>query len=219
MQALAARRGRLLDYLIALPRLAEPGARWSYSTTGYLLLACILERAGGAAFGAVMETTLLRPLGLADTGEDDPGRINPGRALGHVRGRDGSWRNAPNDALAEADGPRELYSTAADLDRWGCAIMAGEVLSPDGAALTFTPHAHVGPGSDFDPSLDYGYGWFPRSRLPLDRRHDRRLPRGDVAISGRAAERGHAVEQRAGRLAGPVPRPGPHPARLIRAGR
>ncbi|HEY1753412.1 MAG TPA: serine hydrolase domain-containing protein [Caulobacteraceae bacterium] len=160
MQALAARRGRLLDYLIALPRLAEPGARWSYSTTGYLLLACILERAGGAPFGAVMEATLLRPLGLADTGEDDPRRVNPGRALGHVRRRDGSWRNAPNDALAEADGPRELYSTAADLDRWGCAIMAGEVLSPDGAALTFAPHAHVGPGSDFDPSLDYGYGWF-----------------------------------------------------------
>jgi len=42
----------------------------------------------------------------------------------------------------------------------GRAGLSGVVrISRDGA-LSFTPHAHVGPGSDFDPSLDYGYGWF-----------------------------------------------------------
>ena len=64
------------------------------------------------------------------------------------------------DALAGVDAPREFYSTVADLDRWGTGILNGEVLSEAGVQLTFTPHAQVGPGSDFDPSLGYGYGWF-----------------------------------------------------------
>jgi CubicO group peptidase (beta-lactamase class C family) len=85
--------------------------------------------------------------------------VNLGRATGQI-GRDGEWRNAPNDELAEIEGPREFYSTVADLDRWGTAILQGEVLNDKGLELTFLPHALVGPGSDFDPSLGYGYGWF-----------------------------------------------------------
>jgi CubicO group peptidase (beta-lactamase class C family) len=62
--------------------------------------------------------------------------------------------------LAEIEGPREHYSTAADLDRWGTALLRGEALSAAALDLTFTPHAKVGPESGFDPSLSYGYGWF-----------------------------------------------------------
>ncbi|MGH6970747.1 MAG: serine hydrolase domain-containing protein, partial [Caulobacteraceae bacterium] len=156
---LAERKERLLGYLAALPQDGEPGARWAYSTTGFLVLGYVLERVLGARFGEAMETALLRPLGLDDTGEDDPARVNPGRAMGH-NGADGVWANAGDDALAAVDGPREFYSTAADLDRWGVAILEGRALSPEAAQLTFTRHAQTGPDGGFDPSLDYGYGWF-----------------------------------------------------------
>lgn len=159
MARLADQGGRLVDYLVALPPAFEPGARWRYSSSGYLLLAEVAAAAAGTPFDALLGELFLGRLGLADTGPDDPMRVNPGRALGHAR-QGGEWRHAPNDALAGADGPRELYSTAADLDRWASALLEGRVLDDAGLAATFARHAHVGPGSDFDPSLDYGYGWF-----------------------------------------------------------
>lgn len=158
--ALLAKRGEpLLVYLTAQPQLFDPGTRWSYSSTGFLLLAHVLEAVGGTSFDALIRDLFLQPLGMHDTGPDDPYRINPGRATGQI-GFDGTWRNARNDELAEIDAPREFYSTVGDLDRWGSAVLDGHVLDDAGLALTFWTHAQVGPGSDFDPSLGYGYGWF-----------------------------------------------------------
>ncbi len=159
MADLAVRNGRLLDYLVELPQMFVPGEKWGYSSTGFLLLAHVVEEVLGSPFDAVIRDMFLRPLGMHDTGPDDPYRVNPGRASGQI-GRDGEWRNAGNDRLAEIDAPRELYSTVADLDRWGSAILNGDVLSPAGLELTFTPHAEVGAFGDLDPSLRYGYGWF-----------------------------------------------------------
>jgi CubicO group peptidase (beta-lactamase class C family) len=165
MVELAERGGRLIDDLPRSPQVFEPGAKWGYSTTGFLVLAYLLGEVMGTPFDQLMADMFLRPLGLADTGPDDPYTVNPGRAMGQI-GQDGVWRNAANDRLAEVDGPREFFSTAADLDRWGVALLGGEVLDAAGLELTFTPHAQVGPGSDFDPRLGYGYGWFlgPRHR-------------------------------------------------------
>jgi CubicO group peptidase (beta-lactamase class C family) len=164
MVGLTMRGGSLFEYLIRLPQLFEPGERWNYSTTGFLLLAYVLEHVSGSRFDAVVGEMFLGPLGMNDTGPDDPYRVNPGRAIGQI-GRDGQWRNAPNDRLAEIDGPREFYSTVRDIDRWGTAMLDGEILDDAGLDLTFSPHARVGAGSDFDPSLSYGYGWFLGDRF------------------------------------------------------
>lgn len=159
MVKLAMRGGSFFDYLIAMPQRFEPGEKWHYSTSGYLLLAYLIERVTASSFGTAIREMFLAPLGMLDTGPDDPYRVNPGRALGHIVDR-GEWRNAPNDRLAEIDAPREFYSTVADIDRWGIAMLGGEILSGAGLEMTFSPHARVGAGTDFDPSLSYGYGWF-----------------------------------------------------------
>lgn len=164
MVALAARRGSFLEYLVALPQLFEPGMKWNYSSTGFLLLAYVLQEVTGSAFDSLMQDMFLAPLKMRDTGPDDPYRANPGRAIGQIA-RDGVWFNARNDRLAEISGPREFYSTVADLDRWGTALLDGEVLSEAALELTFSPHAHVEAGSGFDPSLSYGYGWFLGDRF------------------------------------------------------
>ena len=164
MVGLAMRKGRLLDYLIDLPQIFAPGEKWGYSSTGFLLLAYLVQQVTGSPFDAVIGDMFLRPLSMPDTGPDDPYRINPGRASGQI-GHHGEWRNAGNDRLAEIDAPREFYSTVADLDRWGSAVLNGDVLNPAGLELTFTPYAQIGPFGDLDPSLRYGYGWFLGDRF------------------------------------------------------
>src|ERR1700722_17066530 len=52
MLRLVARKGRLLDYLIALPQIFAPDERWAYSTTGFLLLAYVVEEVSGSPFDA-----------------------------------------------------------------------------------------------------------------------------------------------------------------------
>jgi CubicO group peptidase (beta-lactamase class C family) len=157
--ALKARGGRLLDYLAAQPPLRPPGAGWRYSSSGFLILAYVVQAAAGAPFAQVADDLLLRPLGLADTGPDDPFVVNPGRATGQIATANG-WRNAPLDDLAEIDGPREFYSTVGDIDRWATALGQGRVLDPARLALMLTPHARVGDFGGFDPATQYGYGWF-----------------------------------------------------------
>jgi CubicO group peptidase (beta-lactamase class C family) len=164
MLKLATGKGRLFDYLIALPQLFAPGERWAYSTTGFLVLAYVVEQVGGQPFDAAVGEMFLDRLGMRDTGPDDPFRVNPRRAMGQI-GRDGVWRKAGSDRLAEVDGPKEFYSTAADIDRWATAMLDGEVLDDAGLDLTFSPHARVAPGSGFDPALSYGYGWFLGDRF------------------------------------------------------
>jgi CubicO group peptidase (beta-lactamase class C family) len=159
MLRLAAHKGRLLDYLIALPQIFAPGEGWAYSTTGFLLLAYVVEQVADQSFDAAVRAMFLDRLDMRDTGPDDPSLVNPGRAMGHI-GRDGAWRNAGNDRLAEVDGPREFYSTTADIDRWATAMLNGEILDDAGRNLTFSPHARVAAESGFDPALSYGYGWF-----------------------------------------------------------
>jgi CubicO group peptidase (beta-lactamase class C family) len=150
----------LLEYLAAQPPLFRPGAGWSYSSTGYLLLGYVLERATGASFDEVLTRHVLAPLGMASTGLDRPRRITPGRASGHDL-EDGRLVNAGDDELSPfTEAPGELYSTAPDLKRWCDAMFDCPLVSSETLALMFTPHGQV------DPSLDYGYGWFlaPRFR-------------------------------------------------------
>ena len=40
----------------------EPGARFSYSNTGYILLGGVVEKVSGESFGTFVETRLLKPL-------------------------------------------------------------------------------------------------------------------------------------------------------------
>ena len=53
LASLAKRGEPLLGYLTALPQLFDPGTRWSYSSTGFLLLAYVLEAVGWSAFRCV----------------------------------------------------------------------------------------------------------------------------------------------------------------------
>ena len=160
MVALANGSGNFLEYLLASRPSFQPGKKWSYSSTGFLFLAYVVEAVTQLKFDAAIRDMFLTRLGMHDTGADDPYRVNSGRAYGQSFAR-GEWRNTPNDRLAEIDAPREFYSTVADIDRWGIGLLEGEVLDGRGLELTFSPHARVEPGSGFDSlGSHYGYGWF-----------------------------------------------------------
>jgi CubicO group peptidase (beta-lactamase class C family) len=64
----------------------EPGAEYSYTNSGYNLLAIIVERASGRSFADFSRERIFEPLGMRDTQwRDDHTRIVQGRATAYAR--------------------------------------------------------------------------------------------------------------------------------------
>jgi D-alanyl-D-alanine carboxypeptidase len=115
----------------------EPGSRYSYSNTGFLILGRIVERISGEPFGAFLSRRILKPLGLDHTiYEPDP--QGPAYAVGHTT----FALSAPLPAKPEGKGwiamAGALYSTASDLVRWDLALIGGKVLKPESFKLMTT---------------------------------------------------------------------------------
>ena len=161
MQKRKAEHRSLLSFLVDLPPLFRPGEGWRYSSSGYILMGYVMERATGLSFEELMRRYVLAPLSMTNTGTDLPRRINRGRASGHSV-ENGRFVNADDDELSIfAEAPGELYTTVQDLKQWCDAMFDCPLVSPQTLQLLFTPHERV------DAVRQYGYGWFltPRFRM------------------------------------------------------
>lgn len=115
----------------------EPGSEYTYSNTGYNLLAELVARVTGTSFREWTDTNLFRPLGMARTHfHDDHTEVIPGRALGYARTRDGGYRRMSNNLTAL--GSSSLYSTVEDLAKWVLNFEEPVVGGPAAMALTRT---------------------------------------------------------------------------------
>ncbi len=150
---------------------APPGARYSYSSPGYNLLAAAVQAAAGERFQDYVARVVLAPLGLADTGFDDVRRVNPGRARRYAYYD--PYTFAPDTArvfrVPEWDYSHNLaggnmYSTAEDLARFGRAVARPGLLSRASLDLL----AARAPGDTAGPVMNAG--WFVRPAAAGPRR-------------------------------------------------
>jgi len=104
-------RQRALNY--------TPGATYSYTNSGYNLLALLVERISGQSLAAFTQARLFAPLGMTSTSwRDDHQRVVAGRALAFTGG------SAPKLSMPDesAYGNGGLLTTASDLLRWSEAL-------------------------------------------------------------------------------------------------
>ena len=116
----------------------EPGTRWSYSNTNFLMLGKAIEAASGQTVGAFMAQRIFTPLGMTRTAYDPPAS-DTGTAKGYT-----SYALAPPvQARPEASGwtgaAGAIWSTPTDLLTWDLGLMEGRVLSPASYTLLTTP--------------------------------------------------------------------------------
>lgn len=125
----------------------DPGTKWSYSNSGYVLLGLIIEKASGTSYASFMQQRIFGPLGMSDTGYDSDRTILPKRAAGYERGPAG-LRNAAFIDMTIPHAAGALYSTTLDLMRWDAALSEGKLLTAENYKRYFTPVKN-----------DYAYGW------------------------------------------------------------
>lgn len=95
----------------------DPGSEYSYSNTGYNLLAELVQRVSGLSFREWTDQNIFQPLGMTDTRFlDDHTEIIPKRATGYYLGKKGKFHGATNNLMAL--GSSSLFSTTTDLAKW-----------------------------------------------------------------------------------------------------
>jgi D-alanyl-D-alanine carboxypeptidase len=139
--------------------LFAPGARWSYSNTGWILLGLIVEAASGNPLATELRARIFAPLRLRATSFDTRSRITGRHAHGYSRF--GARRRfditALNQSWAWAAGA--VVSTVGDLARFYRALLDGRVVRPDQLAEMKTTVPTP------SPVQRYGLGLI-RTRLP-----------------------------------------------------
>ncbi|MEM6475314.1 MAG: serine hydrolase [Pseudomonadota bacterium] len=139
------------DELIAmfsdLPLEFEPGSKWSYSNSGYVLLSRIVETVSEQDYADFVQANLFDPLGMKETGLDVSATILPKRAAGYSPGEDGV-ENADYVYMGIPTGAGAMYSTTGDLLKWQRGLFGGEVLSAESLAQYITPGENADMGGE-----------------------------------------------------------------------
>ena len=98
----------------------EPGTEYSYTNSGYNLLAIVVERVSGLSLAEFTRTRIFAPLGMRSTSwRDDFRRIVPGRAIAYGRAGDGWEQQMP---FENAYGNGGLLTSVGDLLIWNEAL-------------------------------------------------------------------------------------------------
>ena len=95
----------------------EPGTAYSYSNTGYNLLAEIVERVTGDSFREWTDANIFKPLAMTNSHfHDDHQMILKNRAYSYQAVENGGFKHAVNNTTTL--GSSSLFSTVEDLAKW-----------------------------------------------------------------------------------------------------
>jgi len=145
----------LLQKAKGLKLLFQPGDKWSYSNTGYVLLGFIIRTVTGKFYGDVIREKIFTPLAMETARVINEKDIVMNRASGYQL-KDGGWKNqtwvAPS-LNTTADG--SIYLTILDLVKWDAAITHKKLLT-DASRNLMTTAVRL----NNDSTYNYGFAWF-----------------------------------------------------------
>jgi len=130
----------------------EPGARCSYSNSGYHMLGLVVEKVTGKQYEQALREYILDPLEMRDTGYDHSEAVLPNRASGYTKTPDG-LQNSPFANMSIPYSAGGMYSTVQDLRKWDAALYTEKLLGKKYVDLLFEPAVKFG------GDRAYGYGW------------------------------------------------------------
>jgi CubicO group peptidase (beta-lactamase class C family) len=138
------------DSLLALfsnkPPDFQPGQKFSYSNSNYILLGCVIEKVTGTSYFKVVRDSIFRPLHMDHSGFDYTDLRSPDKALGYSSPSADTAAIIVDSSVSFAAGA--IYTTVQDLYRWNNALLSDKVISRASLEQAFTPHLEK-----------YGYGW------------------------------------------------------------
>ncbi|WP_439488042.1 serine hydrolase domain-containing protein [Algoriphagus sp.] len=163
----------ILEYLrtYAPPMSFEPGEKYEYSNTGYVILASIVEKVTGKDFVKLSEEWIFNPLNMQSTAIRSLAEKAsvPHFAAGHLKNDQGHYVNANTFHAADytvwlgnRKGPGRVSSNAEDLLKWDQALYTEKLLSKETLSEAFTPFKLNNGNLSY-----YGFGWEIKMKSPF----------------------------------------------------
>ena len=151
------RKDMSLEELIALfkdqPMDFEPGERFLYNNSGYILLGAIIEKLTGMHYADFIQKKIFDRLEMTHSLYDNPARCVPGRVPGYTRGAEGI-ENAPYLSMSQPYAAGGLASSVDDLALWDAALYTDKLVRQSTLERAF----QSGRLNNGEPT-GYGYGW------------------------------------------------------------
>ena len=116
----------------------QPGEKWNYSNSGYVLLGYLIERISGESYSQFVQKNIFTPLGMKDSGYDSNSAIILHRASGYTPNEKGLINTGYIDMTIPLSAGG-LYSTTLDLLKWEEGLFGGKLISVASLQKMTTP--------------------------------------------------------------------------------
>lgn len=145
------------DYLPMIEKAESkfpPGERFSYSNSGYVILALITEIISDRPYQDFIEQEIFRRSGMKESGFFWSDRLPDNTAIGYIPDGD-SWRSNVFNLPIRGGGDGGAYSTVEDMKCFWNALRTGRLINDQIKREILSPHSYCE-----EDKLHYGYGFW-----------------------------------------------------------
>ena len=121
---------KILDVWARKPLDFEPGTKWQYSNTNYVIAGLIVEKASGQPLLQFLQQHIFTPLDMNSVADTDQAKLGDTDPSGYMRYALGPLRPAPKEGTGWLFAAGELAMPAEDLAKWDISIMSQSLLKP-----------------------------------------------------------------------------------------
>ena len=129
---------QILDTWAKKPLDFEPGTKWQYSNTNFVIAGLIVEKVSGQKLFEFLGEHVFHPLGMKSVWDSDEAKLTQTDATPYIRAALGPLRPAPKEGRGWMFAAGELAMTAHDLALWDISLMTKSVLKPESYKEMFT---------------------------------------------------------------------------------
>lgn len=118
--------------------LSQPGKKFNYNNTNFILLASIIEKVSGQSYEQFIRTRIFEPLSMTHSYVDNhaPDSILSFRTTGHQGNR-----RREREFFDGVYGDKGIYASVGDMERWYFALHSGCLLNKHWLKEAFTPRS------------------------------------------------------------------------------
>ncbi len=108
----------------------DPGTKWQYSNTNYVIAGMIVEKASGMPLVDFLKQEIFTPLGMSSVQIIDEAALGPADPERYYRHALGPLRVAPKEGQGWLFAAGELAMTPTDLAAWDISVIDRKILTP-----------------------------------------------------------------------------------------
>ena len=121
---------KILDMWARKPLDFDPGTKWQYSNTNYVIAGVIIEKVARMPLLQFLQEKVFTPLGMKSVSDTDQAKLGDTDPTGYLRYALGPLRPAPKEGKGWMFAAGELAMPAAELAKWDISIIDQKLLKP-----------------------------------------------------------------------------------------